>query len=569
VKSFCLLQTAVEVWLIRNSSLLLIFETDALAQEFAAHARSAVKLSPRRDVNSPLSRIDGPDAYRRLWHKQKISTFQYVLALNQFASRSFALLPQYPVFPWLFERDLGRPIAPVLSACAANTLLRRIEPHTAIAAMLDAGDDVWDVDPDITAPRSELIPEVFAFPEVFNNVNGTEIQEDAVLPRGTTSFPQFCGRLRRKLDSISDIPKWIDVVFGSEHTVESSDMTVYLRTGGPPARLFTDAHPQRNSVMYPRIQKLWRAARVLSQPLLRFEIPTADFVFVFRKGVFEVYSPSERFAQLTRAAGVFECCAFSRDEVIFAGVVGVGTVWLYRSVTAESLVFAGNCELPDDLLDRMGPISSVAVSTHLGVVCELSQAYAVTFHLASGLFIRAIETETPCRWVMIADDAQLIVVIGYEDIEIFTINGTAVAAQTGIGPVHCCGMGGGEEPAVVIGSATEISFWVIDFDTMSLDRKKVIEFANPLAVLMFDHGSALLAVDRTGSARAFAAARPRKPLNRDQVGGCAMCGRQQRLWACRLCGLLYCSGCVSKQGDAVCLGCLSAVGDPEYTLSST
>lgn len=73
----------------------------------------------------------------------------------------------------------------------------------------------------------------------------------------------------------------------------------------------------------------------------------------------------------------------------------------------------------------------------------------------------------------------------------------------------------------------------------------------------------MFAIDHAGHAREFAVPRPRKPLKREQISGCAMCGRAQRLWACRLCGLMYCAGCVAQQGDAVCLACLSAVGDSE------
>jgi hypothetical protein len=36
-----------------------------------------------------------------LWRKRKISNFQYLMALNRMAGRSFNDMTQYPVFPWI------------------------------------------------------------------------------------------------------------------------------------------------------------------------------------------------------------------------------------------------------------------------------------------------------------------------------------------------------------------------------------------------------------------------------------------------------------------------------------
>lgn len=60
-----------------------------------------------------------------LWKKRKISNFEYIMALNRMAGRSFNDLTQYPVFPWVLAdynsdtidvtdsrvfRDLTKPI---------------------------------------------------------------------------------------------------------------------------------------------------------------------------------------------------------------------------------------------------------------------------------------------------------------------------------------------------------------------------------------------------------------------------------------------------------------------------
>ena len=36
-----------------------------------------------------------------LWKKRKITNFEYIMALNRMAGRSFNDLTQYPVFPWV------------------------------------------------------------------------------------------------------------------------------------------------------------------------------------------------------------------------------------------------------------------------------------------------------------------------------------------------------------------------------------------------------------------------------------------------------------------------------------
>jgi hypothetical protein len=78
---------------------------------------------------SPRS-LNPRDVFRKsnvteLWRKRKISTFEYLVAVNRMAGRSFNDLTQYPVFPWVIAnytsanidlddpivyRDLSKPI---------------------------------------------------------------------------------------------------------------------------------------------------------------------------------------------------------------------------------------------------------------------------------------------------------------------------------------------------------------------------------------------------------------------------------------------------------------------------
>ena len=46
--------------------------------------------------------------YYKSWIEDEISTYQYLLYVNKFSSRSFNDINQYPIFPWIFrESSLG------------------------------------------------------------------------------------------------------------------------------------------------------------------------------------------------------------------------------------------------------------------------------------------------------------------------------------------------------------------------------------------------------------------------------------------------------------------------------
>jgi Beige/BEACH domain len=47
-----------------------------------------------------------------LWRKRKISNFEYIMALNRMAGRSFNDLTQYPVFPWVSAKHVGIDVSP-------------------------------------------------------------------------------------------------------------------------------------------------------------------------------------------------------------------------------------------------------------------------------------------------------------------------------------------------------------------------------------------------------------------------------------------------------------------------
>ena len=97
-------RTAVEIVLSGGRSKLLNFSQESNAELFC---KKLVKLKGTRCIN--LKHNDNFDNAKSLekskftenWVSWKISTFDYLLALNHFSSRSFHNLSQYPVFPWI------------------------------------------------------------------------------------------------------------------------------------------------------------------------------------------------------------------------------------------------------------------------------------------------------------------------------------------------------------------------------------------------------------------------------------------------------------------------------------
>ena len=174
-----------------------------------------------------------------LWMKRKISNFQYLMALNRMAGRSFNDITQYPVFPWVLSdytskeidlndsrvyRDLTKPVGALNPDRLAQLLERykdlelfgfpeaerflygshysspgivlhlliRQEPFTTMAIELQSGrfdcpdrlffdiPSSWNGVLTSSSDMKELIPEMFCLPEMFLNTNG--------FPLGTTQI---------------------------------------------------------------------------------------------------------------------------------------------------------------------------------------------------------------------------------------------------------------------------------------------------------------------------------------------------------------------------------------------
>lgn len=171
-------------------------------------------------------------ATTKAWQHRQLSNFDYLMALNTFAGRSFNDLTQYPVFPWVLTnydgdhldlsdpsnfRDLTKPVGalnaarlqeywdrynsfddPVIpkflygshySTCAGVVLffLFRLEPFAALHQKMQGGAfdlpdrlflslrETWRMCNSQMSEVKELTPEFFCDPSFLRNLNGYEL----------------------------------------------------------------------------------------------------------------------------------------------------------------------------------------------------------------------------------------------------------------------------------------------------------------------------------------------------------------------------------------------------------
>ncbi|KAK3194967.1 hypothetical protein Dsin_026277 [Dipteronia sinensis] len=206
------------------------------------------------------------------WARWEISNFEYLMALNTLAGRSYNDITQYPVFPWILSdyssksldltnpssyRDLSKPVGalnpdrlkkfqeryssfddPVIpkfhygshysSAGTVLYYLVRVEPFMTLSIQLQGGkfDHADRMFSDIAATWNgvledmsdvkELVPELFYLPEILTNEN--------LIDFGTT-------QLGGKLDSVR-LPPWaenpVDFIHKHRMALESDYVSAHL-----------------------------------------------------------------------------------------------------------------------------------------------------------------------------------------------------------------------------------------------------------------------------------------------------------------------------------------------------
>ncbi|EAY13536.1 Beige/BEACH domain containing protein [Trichomonas vaginalis G3] len=222
-------------------------------------------------MNSPQNEIE---KFTTKWQNYEISTFEYLMWLNEFSGRSINNIECYPVFPWIIDkydidsldfndpsifRDLSKPIGALgierlkklkfmsensisaekflyhnMYSCSVNVLhyLIRLEPFTTAHIQLQDGKFDHPTRIFYSIPESyenvkssnnnfrELTPEFFFCPEFLKNIDGFDIgcqNGDVILPKWAKTPEEFIYLHKKALESdfVSEhINDWIDLIWG-------------------------------------------------------------------------------------------------------------------------------------------------------------------------------------------------------------------------------------------------------------------------------------------------------------------------------------------------------------------
>ena len=217
-----------------------------------------------------LIHIPKQEEYTKRWIGSEISNFDYLLAVNFFALRSFTDLAAYPIFPRILVdfrtdsyetaqyRNLSKPVQIVADTdqqhktyatrfqqqkfyhsenvsnpMIVSSLHVRIIPFCRYQWFINEG---WDAgDRNFLAipfhlsigPKTmyEITPEMFALPEILVNFNKFQLKNgtkfDIELPKWCSSPTEFIERHRNALESNrtrSSLNDWFDLIFGSKQS---------------------------------------------------------------------------------------------------------------------------------------------------------------------------------------------------------------------------------------------------------------------------------------------------------------------------------------------------------------
>jgi len=276
-RRICHFPIAFEIFTNDGRSFLLSFSIDAdkIISEMNIHKKNTSTIILKYHDFRHQFELMG---FTEKWRNQKISNFEYLIALNLYSGRSFNDPSSYPVFPWIlseyqssrisfqkeFFRDLSKPIG-AISADRLNDLkyrmieagdpnnfylyssyvscplsvfmyLIRIEPFTNQHVEIQGGKfdhparifssigDSYRLVTTFLNDYRELVPEFFFLPEFLTNLNnydlgvakGREVGSVTLPPWAKNAF-DFVYIHRKALESeyvSTQINKWIDLIWG-------------------------------------------------------------------------------------------------------------------------------------------------------------------------------------------------------------------------------------------------------------------------------------------------------------------------------------------------------------------
>ena len=226
-RSYNMIKQAVELQFNNRKSVFLVLFSETHLMEFFSileqQVLNSTALQKRVVIVKDCKREFGARKFTEDWRKKKLSDFEYLMLINDYSSRSFQSLAQYPVFPWIIQnlsspdislsttefRNLSFPIAGITERKRAEAVkkydntddfpggrfqfgahylpgravlgyLMRLQPYTFMIYRFDAGGDcpsrhfhmletMWNNIKIQCDNNLELIPEFYYNPEFLAN----------------------------------------------------------------------------------------------------------------------------------------------------------------------------------------------------------------------------------------------------------------------------------------------------------------------------------------------------------------------------------------------------------------
>ena len=286
-RKFLFFNQAVELFLHNGKSYFFNLYEEKIHDIFITELKQIIEIKQIKNCEIIVDSIDyfNKNKYMNLWLEGKIPTLEYLLLINKFSNRSYNVLSQYLILPWILidfndiyktenYRNMSYPMPaqtkegleaiikqynrlnsndykcyfPILysSSMYINNYLLRIYPFTnnqikcqggkfeEPGRQLDSIQDFCCLFKEINQATMELIPEFYFVPEIFLNLNfcyfgknKNNIINNIKLGEGFKSILELISFHQNNLNSdtfSSQINKWIDNIFGENQITDKKNV---------------------------------------------------------------------------------------------------------------------------------------------------------------------------------------------------------------------------------------------------------------------------------------------------------------------------------------------------------
>jgi hypothetical protein len=596
-----------------------------------------------------------PEKVMKLWREERISTYDYLMYLNVMGGRSFNDLAQYPIFPWTLgdfkretptvARDLALPMGSQNASRAEKFRLvyaetdppvhygthyshqaavlhwmLRVQPYTMFSMDVHNGMDhkdrqfcslaeAWRSASESNGDVKELIPEFYAIPYLFENVNSEEFgsRTDGVslnsvaLPNWARNATEFVWTMRSTLESPEvgeKIGSWIDLIFGCRQKgsaavdslnvfqplcyEESLDQIELLdkgvidainHFGQCPIQLFQTQHPQlvrgEQSGAFVleerlRVNQLKPFCENCVTCAMKCDVPCGSVKFEHYVGIgVAKVKIFDGFVQVgkTKYASVDECsCScVSKDGLILAVGSAVGVLCLF-SCAGPRLKELLRLTMPGLLVKR------VAVSSHFGLVCCHCESKLCLIDYGSGFLCREMEMEEELVNLAFDEVVNMVVVTLANAVIVLGLDFGIIARLHDLeSPVSCSSLGDSnlwvKEPVLVTGHVNGVvRIWKLDVSAGTYELANCCELCEKRkisVVRVIGKNRAVLVIAECGDGFLLRAEGDKRAyLDFGLFATCGCCGEAlDEGKVCEVCGSIVCRKCMKWGRPKMCDKC--------------